>query len=74
SGLGAIDGANPSGEWALELYILEGEFRTERAMQYQVDVYCSDELVSHSNELGTDGIDSELELNPTVTTDHDIEF
>ncbi|MCF7506955.1 CehA/McbA family metallohydrolase [Vibrio sp. L3-7] len=74
SGLGAIDGAIPSGEWFLELYNLEGEFRTERAMQYQVDVLYSDELVNHSNELGTDGIESELELNPTVTTDHDIEF
>ncbi|TKF97935.1 hypothetical protein FCV71_06290 [Vibrio lentus] len=74
SGLGAIDGAIPSGEWFLEFYNLEGEFRTERAMQYQVDVLCSDELVNHSNELGTDGIESELELNPTVTADHDIEF
>ncbi|TKE91473.1 hypothetical protein FCV53_11305 [Vibrio sp. F12] len=74
SGLGAIDGAIPSGEWFLELYNLEGEFRTERAMQYQVDVLYSDELVNHSNELGTDGIESELELNPTVTTEHDIEF
>lgn len=74
SGLGAIDGAIPSGEWFLELYNLEGEFRTERAMQYQVDVLCTDELVNHFNELGTDGIESELELNPTVTMDHDIEF
>ncbi|NOI87201.1 MULTISPECIES: CehA/McbA family metallohydrolase [Vibrio] len=67
SGLGAIDGVIPSGEWFLELYNLEGEFRTERAMQYQVDVLCSD-------EPKIDGIESELELNPTVTSDHDIEF
>ncbi|MCG9562316.1 CehA/McbA family metallohydrolase [Vibrio chagasii] len=65
SGLGAIDGAIPSGQWFLELYNLEGEFRTERAMQYQVDVLCSDELVNN---------DVELELTPTVTSDHDIEF
>ncbi|CAH6965298.1 conserved hypothetical protein [Vibrio chagasii] len=65
SGLGAIDGVIPPGEWFLELYNLEGEFRTERAMQYQVDVLCSDELVNS---------DAELELTPTVTSDHDIEF
>ncbi|CAH7479695.1 conserved hypothetical protein [Vibrio chagasii] len=65
SGLGAIDGAIPLGEWFLELYNLEGEFRTERAMQYQVDVLCSEELVNS---------DAELELTPTVTSDHDIEF
>lgn len=65
SGLGAIDGAIPSGEWFLELYNLEGEFRTERAMQYQVDVLCSEELVNS---------DAELELTPTVTSDNDIEF
>ncbi|CAH6868132.1 conserved hypothetical protein [Vibrio chagasii] len=65
SGLGAIDGAIPSGEWFLELYNLEGEFRTERAMQYQVDVLCCEELVNS---------DAELELTPTVTSDHDIEF
>ncbi len=65
SGLGAIDGAIPSGEWFLELYNLEGEFRTERAMQYQVDVLCSEEVVNS---------DAELELNPTVTIEHDIEF
>lgn len=65
SGLGAIDGAIPSGQWFIELYNLEGEFRTERAMQYQVDVLCSEELVNS---------DAELELTPTVTSDHDIEF
>ncbi|MEC7939301.1 MAG: CehA/McbA family metallohydrolase [Pseudomonadota bacterium] len=65
SGLGAIDGAIPSGGWFLELYNLEGEFRTERAMQYQVDVLYSEELVNS---------DAELELTPAVTSDHDIEF
>ncbi|MCZ8488800.1 hypothetical protein O9992_21350 [Vibrio lentus] len=35
-------GCDSNGEWFLELYNLEGEFRTERAMQYQVDVLCSE--------------------------------
>ncbi len=63
SGLGAIDGSIVAGEWYLELYNLEGEFRTERAMQYQVEV--------SFNQPHTT---SELELAHTVTSSHEIEF
>lgn len=64
SGLGAIDGELNGGEWQLELYNLEGEFRTERAMQYRVEVHCSTE--SESSSL--------IKLNPVVTPQHEVEF
>ena len=65
SGFGAIDGELAAGEWLLELYNLEGEFRTERAMQYQVDVACSQQ-----KEMA----DSALPLRKVVSTTHEIEF
>ncbi|CAH0535488.1 hypothetical protein VST7929_03059 [Vibrio stylophorae] len=38
SGLGAIDGELPSGQWTLALYNLEGECHHERTMPYQIDI------------------------------------
>lgn len=63
SGLGAIDGALPSGEWYIDLYNLEGEFRSERAMQYMVAV-----------EFDKPVPKSELELVNSVTFDHEVSF
>ncbi len=63
SGLGAIDGPLESGEWFVELYNLEGEFRRERAMQYQVDIAFPE---SSNGE--------ELDLQSVVTPSHQIEF
>ncbi|MPW36299.1 CehA/McbA family metallohydrolase [Vibrio sp. B1Z05] len=77
SGFGAIDGEISAGEWYLELYNLEGEFRGERGMQYQVAVQC----ISDADNADTDSYANEaqdyaehLQLTSVVTSAHGIEF
>ncbi len=63
SGFGAIDGDLAAGKWSLELYNLEGEFRSERAMQYQVNI-------AFEQPVDTLAIDSVA----TLGLDHQISF
>ncbi len=63
SGFGAIDGEIVAGEWSLELYNLEGEFRRERAMQYQVSVTFDDAVTA-----------PELALTEVVDGAHRVSF
>lgn len=77
SGLGAIDGTIPSGEWSLELYNLEGEFRLERAMQYQVSVefHQNSELQSSSQSANQHVAENRtLMLEPVVNNQHHVKF
>lgn len=73
SGFGAIDGEISAGEWYLELYNLEGEFRGERGMQYQVAVQC----FSQEQNIYVDEVQDyaeHLQLTSVVTPAHGIEF
>ncbi|HDY7989928.1 TPA: CehA/McbA family metallohydrolase [Vibrio vulnificus] len=63
SGLGAIDGDLPHGRWTVELYNLEGEFRSERSMQYHVDFTFDEETKV-----------SQLPLTQVANTNHQLTF
>ncbi|CCN85985.1 CehA/McbA family metallohydrolase [Vibrio nigripulchritudo] len=63
SGFGGIDGEMVAGQWTLELYNLDGEFRRAAPMEYRVTVDTHDLIPL-----------SEVGLTPVVGGTHQIDF
>ncbi|SON49656.1 CehA/McbA family metallohydrolase [Vibrio tapetis] len=69
--LGGIAGKFSLGEWRIEIFNLEGEFRREKAMDYQIQV---DVQLATDTQSATDSYDLSIETVNCMNSDRSIDF